>query len=42
MINYVGSDIHSSRHISAFSKKILTKDINYLEVLMKNNDKFKK
>ena len=41
MINYVGSDIHSQIHISAFAKKIVTKDVNALEGLMKNNEEFK-
>lgn len=40
LINFVGSDVHHSKHITAFSNKILTKEIEMLKEAILNNQLF--
>lgn len=40
MIDFVGSDVHHDRHISAFNSKILVKNHQNLNSLMQNNSFF--
>ncbi|WP_136669270.1 tyrosine-protein phosphatase [Flavobacterium sp. H122] len=41
LYDFVGSDVHHSRHIKAFESKVLIKDNKGLEALIKNNSFFK-
>lgn len=41
MINFVGSDVHHSKHIKAFDGKVKIKDITPLKEAIKNNSFFK-
>ena len=40
MIDLVGSDIHSTRHIAGFDKKVVIQNINLLKKCINNNKKF--
>ena len=40
LIDFVGSDIHNERHISAFDQEVRVKKIKDLEKLMQNNNQF--
>ena len=40
LIDFVGSDIHNERHISAFNKMLSIKKIKDLEKLIQNNNQF--
>jgi len=40
MIDFVGSDIHSIRHINNFEKKVIIRNINLLKESINNNKKF--
>ncbi len=39
-IDFVGSDIHSSRHLRAFNRKIVNTNINSLQEIIENNNIF--
>lgn len=41
LIDFVGSDIHSQKHITAFQKTIKIKNSNLLEMKIENNNKFR-
>ena len=39
MIDFVGSDIHSIRHINSFEKKVIIRNINLVQECINNNKK---
>ena len=41
LIDFVGSDVHHTKHIEAFSNKTLIKDLKPLKIAIENNQFFK-
>lgn len=41
MIDYVGSDVHHTKHLEAFSNKVLMKDVSQLKKVIENNQFFR-
>jgi tyrosine-protein phosphatase YwqE len=41
LIDFVGSDVHHSKHIESFSNKILFKDLQPLKTAIENNQFFR-
>jgi tyrosine-protein phosphatase YwqE len=41
LIDFVGSDVHHSKHVESFSKKVLLKDLKPLKLAIENNQFFK-